>query len=430
MAGFLSAFRSASRDFRNVFGRSPRIILSRLRKGASVLRGMIRGDDSTSAAMPIRMQVEITDRCNFDCIMCNRLTRPGVQFKLTNNIDVVTFKRLVNEIRPFYVTLNGLGEPALHKDIDKILQETRASRHITTQMPSNMSIRKVMLEKIAPNPPSVLTFSMHGATKESFEAISVNSEYEECIALFEDFLAKVNRSEVEIRILCALQAKNLNDYHGFFEFLSRWNLLDSLMLVPVFDYAENRGAHHVVPTADELAAAVAKIEQDIAACIDPRKTAFLRRWRETMDHLHANAEIHETGPCLVPWFSTYITATGKVLPCCYLTDEQHVLGNVFEEDFAKIWNGPRYQEFRRQLRDNRGATFRLSELSAQHDAERIRKYNPLSIIRSRWNLDAKPGVRANGEEIRIGGVGSSPIPLTIKETETNTVEPTDKVIVN
>jgi radical SAM protein with 4Fe4S-binding SPASM domain len=412
MARFLGAVRSASRDFRNVFGRSPHIILSRLRKGASVLRGMIRGNDRASVAMPIRMQVEVTDRCNFDCIMCNRLTRPGVQFRLTNNIDDVTFKRLVNEIDPFYVTLNGLGEPALHKSIDKILQETRA-RHITTQMPSNMSIRKVMLEKVAPNPPSVLTFSMHGATKGSFEAISVNSVYEECIALFEDFLAKVNQDEVEIRILCALQAKNLNDYHGFYEFLTRWNLLDRLMLVPVFDYAENRGAHHVVPTADELAAATAKIEQDIAACTDPRKGDFLRRWRDTMGQLRANAEIHETGPCLVPWFSTYITATGKVLPCCYLTDEQHVLGNVFEEDFSTIWNGPRYQEFRRQLRDNRGQLSGCRNCP-RNDAERIRKYNPLSLIRSQWHLDAKPGAPVSGEEIRIGGAGSSPIPLTIK----------------
>src|SRR5579862_4339395 len=147
MSRLLRAFRSASRDFRNALGRSPRIALSRLRKGASVLRGMIRGDDRASTAMPIRVQIEVTDRCNFDCIMCNRLTRPNVQFQLTNNIDEVTFKRLVNEIHPYYVTLNGLGEPALHKGIDKILQETRA-RHITTQMPSNMSIRKVMLEKI------------------------------------------------------------------------------------------------------------------------------------------------------------------------------------------------------------------------------------------------------------------------------------------
>jgi len=56
--------------------------------------------------------------------------------------------------------------------------------------------------------------------------------------------------------------------------------------------------------------------------------------------------------CTRPWRSTYVTANGNVLPCCFApfttTDyEGVVLANVFERPMAEIWNGPEYEAFRR-----------------------------------------------------------------------------------
>ncbi len=336
-----------------------------------------------------------------------------------NDINFTTFRKLLDRAKPYFVTVNGLGEPVLNKEIDKMLAECRR-RGIATQMPSNMSIRKVMVGKVAANPPSVITFSMHGAHKDSFEAISVNSEYEDCINLFNDFLAKVDRKQVEIRILCALQAKNLTDFHGFYEHLTRWKLLDQFILLPVTDYAadgDGQGGHRedrrVIPTAEEAAAALATLERDIAECTEPRKRKFLEHWRAVAMAVKPAEEIVESGPCLVPWFSTYITAKGKVLPCCYLTDESHILGNVFEEDFRDIWNGPRYREFRKQMRENRG---RLAgcQHCPRNDAAKIRKLNPLSLVRTQWRLDGEQAAPQGepGGEIRVGA--GAVVSLTVK----------------
>jgi radical SAM protein with 4Fe4S-binding SPASM domain len=407
-------------DFTNVFGRLPRTILSRIGKGVSVALAMVRGGDRASSHGPVRLQIEVTDKCNFDCIMCNRLTRPNVQFKLNNDINYDTFRRLLDRARPYFVTVNGLGEPVLNKEIDKMLAECRR-RGITTQMPSNMSIRKVMVGKVAANPPSVITFSMHGAFKESFEAISVNSEYEECISLFEEFLDKVDRKEVEVRILCAVQAKNLLDYNGFYDHLTRWGLVDHFFPLPVTDYSadgDGQGGHRedrrIIPTAGEAAAALAALERDIAACRDPRKRRFMEDWRGVVRSIKPAEEILEAGPCLVPWFSTYITAKGKVLPCCYLTDESHILGNIFEEDFNAIWNGPRYREFRRQMRENRGHLAGCRHCP-RNDAAKIRKLNPLSLVGTKWRLNGHPEPPPqveSGDEIRVGS--GAVVSLTVK----------------
>ncbi len=191
-------------------------------------------------------------------------------------------------------------------------------------------------------------------------------------------------------MLYALQAKSLTDHNEMYGYLSKWNLVDNLLLVPVFDYQTGGGEERrVMPTQTELDKALAILDRDRAACTDSRKRAFLDHWREILLKITAADEIVETGPCLVPWFSTYITAKGKVLPCCYLTAEDYVLGNIHEEDFATIWNGPKYQEFRRNLRENRGGLVGC-RTCPRNDAARIKKYNPLGLVPTKWHLDGTP----------------------------------------
>jgi radical SAM protein with 4Fe4S-binding SPASM domain len=58
--------------------------------------------------------------------------------------------------------------------------------------------------------------------------------------------------------------------------------------------------------------------------------------------------------CQRPWTLSYITANGNVLPCCISpwTARDYrglILGNVFTQPLAEIWNGERYREFRRRF---------------------------------------------------------------------------------
>jgi len=58
--------------------------------------------------------------------------------------------------------------------------------------------------------------------------------------------------------------------------------------------------------------------------------------------------------CLRPWTTAYVTANGNCLPCCispFATSDYDSLkmGNLFERDFAQIWNDERYEQWRLQL---------------------------------------------------------------------------------
>jgi MoaA/NifB/PqqE/SkfB family radical SAM enzyme len=58
--------------------------------------------------------------------------------------------------------------------------------------------------------------------------------------------------------------------------------------------------------------------------------------------------------CMRPWTTAYVTANGNCLPCCispFATKDYESLrmGNLFEQEFASIWNDVPYQVWREQL---------------------------------------------------------------------------------
>jgi radical SAM protein with 4Fe4S-binding SPASM domain len=58
---------------------------------------------------------------------------------------------------------------------------------------------------------------------------------------------------------------------------------------------------------------------------------------------------HLVDQCSRLWFNPVITWDGKVLPCCFDKDAYHVMGDIKDDTFMEIWNGPKYRSFRKSL---------------------------------------------------------------------------------
>jgi len=57
--------------------------------------------------------------------------------------------------------------------------------------------------------------------------------------------------------------------------------------------------------------------------------------------------------CARLWFNPVITWDGKVVPCCFDKDAEYVMGDLYQETFAEIWNGPKYKIFRKSIMTGR-----------------------------------------------------------------------------
>jgi radical SAM protein with 4Fe4S-binding SPASM domain len=53
--------------------------------------------------------------------------------------------------------------------------------------------------------------------------------------------------------------------------------------------------------------------------------------------------------CARLWFNPVITWDGKVVPCCFDKDAEYVMGDLRNDSFREIWDGPKYRIFRRSI---------------------------------------------------------------------------------
>jgi len=368
-------------DFSIILGKNYKLISPfYFKKAFSVLFYSILASKKASEYGPIRMQIEITDKCNFDCIMCDRHNLRKIR-TLNNEIHYSKFKELIEQIRPLYVTLNGLGEPLLNKELYKFLRLCNKKK-ITTSMPTNMSLmNEKNMKKLIKNPPSILTFSLHGTKPSIFNKITQSSSFKLCIENFEKLLSKIERNKIDIRVLCVLQSENLEEYNAMFTYLKNWNLLNSFRLEPVFDFVPT---YNVVPSKSKIKEVLIKLNSELKSINDEEKRTFLNKWKNKLIELYNRRDLRMEAPCLTPWISTYITATGKVLPCCYLTNEKYVMGNINESSFMEIWNGEKYQNFRSLLINSR-RNIKECYRCFWNDENRVKLYRIMLFGYSGWN---------------------------------------------
>lgn len=57
--------------------------------------------------------------------------------------------------------------------------------------------------------------------------------------------------------------------------------------------------------------------------------------------------------CLKLWLNPVITWDGKVVPCCFDKDADHVMGDLNESTFREIWYGKEYKAFRESVLSER-----------------------------------------------------------------------------
>lgn len=115
----------------SLYGGSFKVFIKRFRKLRNIAASIQSAD--LIPPLPVRLQVETTDKCNFKCRMC---TREVIDDMNTISMPLSNFIRLIDEIKPYYATLNGLGEPLLDKTIFEKLAYLH-SHEILTSMPTN-----------------------------------------------------------------------------------------------------------------------------------------------------------------------------------------------------------------------------------------------------------------------------------------------------
>lgn len=291
---------------------------------------------------PLMMDIEPTTGCNFACTMC-QVSSPDFKAK---NMKFDTYKNIIDQNKQLLkIKLQGLGEPLINKHFFEMAQyvenygifiETISNGSLLTEKNIAKIIKSESIYKIS--------ISIDGATNETFEKIRINSKFEEVKKNVRNLNLEIikNNSKIRTRALCLLQKSNYHEKEdiiklcknlGFSELefqvqMTGWGLPEWEEKNSNSDINYNQGN-----TKNELIDLINRYST---------KNFQVRIQEENL--------LSKNNKCSYPWSTPYISAEGKVVPCCLIADPSvATLGDLTKDSFSKIWNSNSYKDIRKSI---------------------------------------------------------------------------------
>ncbi len=278
---------------------------------ASIAQTKIESDKLLE--FPRYLQIETISVCNARCSMC--LTRYCKRDVTTMTEEM--FKKITDELKDYSVdiervTIQVAGEPLLDKKLEHRIRLLKDSGIRFVVFATNGSLMTEQRAKsVMKSGVDEVSFSVDGATKQTYEKIRVGLDFAEVVENIETFLRVRDEMNPEtiVRIRMVAQKANENEID---QFLAFWN-------------------QRLKPT-DSVYAKVLHTWGN---------SSKLHELPEGYDYEKLNASA-----CTSPWTSMVIFSDGQVPLCCCDYKPSYSLGNVAEQSIREMWLGEKLGKIR------------------------------------------------------------------------------------
>ncbi len=288
--------------------------------------------------LPPCLFVEVTNRCNLTCPTCQLGTDQAYKGYNKSDITFEQFKKVIDQIPSLvYVTLQGVGEPLLNKDIIKMIKHC-SEKGISTYINTNGTIlTENKSRELVESGLSNLSISVNSFNEKVFSETRSGASIHkitENVKRFIEIRKELNlkRPIVSFR---AILMKETEPYMEELIFKSNELGVD-VLYIQLF----------ISMIADKTLCDSSLKKEEIDAFSDK-----LEKWKKQIKMQIITESFGKSsnnlGQCKLPWFSPNVTAEGFVTPCCTISNPSILnMGNIFETPFEQIWNSKKFATFR------------------------------------------------------------------------------------
>lgn len=255
--------------------------------------------------------MELTNYCNLKCIMC---PLPNQMKRDRGFMNFSLFKKVIDEISPYTysVWLHVFGEPLLHPNLINMITYCNEKGVKPCLSTNGLLLTHEMSEKLLSSNLYEIVFSIDAASKEIYDKIRKNSNFEVVVANITFFLKMRHIKASIIRTSVQLIKMN-NNTKEIDKFISMWKKYDIDITIKNFD------------TWAGTLSDVESLSKDLIG--NNKKQRY---------------------PCKILWQYLIILWDGNVVLCERDYDAKVSVGNIANDSLFNIWNGNKMIELRRQ----------------------------------------------------------------------------------
>jgi MoaA/NifB/PqqE/SkfB family radical SAM enzyme len=260
---------------------------------------------------PLTLQIEPTRRCNLRCKICMREHLNDKDSILSLN----DFKKILKSGNFQYVGLHGWGEPLLNPHLFQMI-EYAESQGVYTNLTTNGTLIGENMDRVFGSGLREIAFGVYNNQLLG----SILPQVKELIRERERHGLKFPRIYVDITIYKG----NLDRIFNLLEHVTESGV-NVVILHRLFN------VYNVDPTLEYIS-------------FQEEKGLFMEvKRRARMGDLKLYLPQRHSLPCKVVKHCIFVTAEGKVTPCCFLPE--FYLGDALKEGVHKIMGSKRYADF-------------------------------------------------------------------------------------
>jgi radical SAM protein with 4Fe4S-binding SPASM domain len=277
--------------------------------------------------MPPAIGIELTNHCNLHCPEC--AAGSGVMKRERGFMDIELFNKIISQLGPYLCNINLYfqGEPLLHPAFSSFILNSGGIRSVIST--NGHFLSEDNSEKIIKSGLGKLIISLDGLDQETYSAYRIGGNVETVLEGIRNISAarKKHKSSLKIELQLLVNRFNENQIPKMRKVASEFNASLKLKSMQI-------------------------ISRSSFETWLPERNKF-RRYEISGGHYR----IRNMFParCARLWLNPVVTWNGKVLPCCFDKDAEHIMGDLNEESFSEIWNSSKYRLFRRVLLTDRSA---------------------------------------------------------------------------
>jgi MoaA/NifB/PqqE/SkfB family radical SAM enzyme len=308
---------------------------------------------------PVCLYLETTNRCNLLCVTC-----PRTYERLEPEADMswALFTSLIDQYPKIArVVLHGIGEPMLVKDLAQRVVYLKARGIYTLFNTNGTLLTEANGRALIAAGLDELRISLDAADSAVYQMVRGKDFFAKIVANVKRFTRlqrELNAVKPRVSLWLTGLRETVDQLPNFVRLAHDVGVTEVyLQRLVFFEEAANEASlaraesalfehttareEALIHEAEQVAAALG-VTFSASGAVDPGESVRMQRTDNPWSL------------CRRPWSLMYITANGRVLPCCIAPFSMRgyasfTLGDATQSSLRSIWNGPEYQRFRQGL---------------------------------------------------------------------------------